>query len=167
MPVPVPNPLAHLPVLALIAAGVLATGCGDEIGDSCSVSSDCSPNGDRICDPSSNSPGGYCTILGCDHDTCPEEAVCVRFFATSQTNLICTSDADCTPDETCTLGGFCVPRASEVRYCMRTCGDNGDCRENYECRDEALMVQHGGETVTDPSKDPPSELPSFCAGSPL
>lgn len=144
-------------LLALVAAG-----CGKEIGDDCVVSSDCSPNGDRVCDISS--PGGYCTIQGCDFDTCPEESVCVRFFTGNFSNRTCVretedvSSDDCTFDEVCSLAGFCVSRSSELRYCMRTCGSADDCRDNYECRDEALMRDHGGEPVVQSG-----ELPNFCA----
>jgi len=75
-------------VTALCAAGALLGGCGKEIGDACTIASDCSPNGDRICqcsncsgtDPTSDSANGYCTVQGCDFGTCPSEAVCVRFF---------------------------------------------------------------------------------------
>lgn len=144
-------------LLALVAAG-----CGKEIGDDCVVSSDCSPNGDRVCDISS--PAGYCTIQGCDFDTCPEESVCVRFFTGNFSNRTCVretedvSSDDCTFDEVCSLAGFCVSRSSELRYCMRTCGSADDCRDNYECRDEALMREHGGEPVVQSG-----ELPNFCA----
>jgi len=144
-------------LLALVAAG-----CGKEIGDDCVVSSDCSTAGDRICDISS--PGGYCTIQGCDFNTCPDESVCVSFFTGSFANKPCvreTEDAgtdDCTFDEICSLAGQCVSRSSEIRYCMRTCGSDGDCRDNYECRDEALMREHGGEPVVQAG-----DLPSFCA----
>ena len=32
------------------------------------------------CDTSSPDGQGYCTIEGCDWNTCPSEAVCIRFF---------------------------------------------------------------------------------------
>ena len=108
-----------------LCAALFAVGCGDHIGDECSLSTECSPQGDRICIDSQN--GGYCTIPGCDHDTCPEEAVCVRFFPLGETNRECTQETedissdDCTPDEMCTLSGFCVPRTAEVRFCMLAC----------------------------------------------
>jgi hypothetical protein len=41
---------------------------------------------------------------------------------------------DCTAAETCLDVGICAPRTTEVRYCMRTCGSNGDCRDGYTCR---------------------------------
>lgn len=153
--------------LTLAAAlALLATACGDEIGDSCSLHSECSPTGERICDISS--PGGYCTIMGCDYDTCPEEAVCVSFFSVADTKLPCTTSEECTADDLCTLGGYCVPRSSEVRYCMKKCGGGDDCRDRYECRDLALMRQHGGEPVPRPGERlDPDHVQRFCAPAPL
>ena len=142
---------------------VFAFGCGKEIGDECVVSSDCSPNGDRQCDTSTKQ--GYCTIQGCDFNTCPEEAVCVRFFTSNFSNLTCTSKADCSLDELCALVGNCVPRSSEVRFCMRKCSSSGDCRDAYECRDLDLMLAHGGEPVLAPGVEIDSKAPKFCAPS--
>jgi hypothetical protein len=154
-------------VIALIAAG-----CGSEIGDECVVSSDCSPNGDRFCDTASS--GGYCTVQGCDFNTCPEEAVCVRFFTGSFSNKICDptvpasltrAEGGCESfDELCSLNGECVPRSSEIRFCMRTCGDGGDCRGGYECRNIELMKLHGGEPVLAPGVVvTEATAPKFCA----
>src|SRR6185436_1125339 len=99
---------ARMPALmrSLIVLALLAVGCGKEIGDSCVVSSDCSPNGDRLCDTSSR--GGYCTIQGCDFDTCPGEAACVRFFTGNFSNKGCNPTAShensgCSLDELCSL----------------------------------------------------------------
>jgi hypothetical protein len=153
--------------------GVALAACGTEIGDSCLTHSDCSPNGDRICDLSQLD--GYCTVLGCDYDTCPSEAVCVRFFVGQFTNKTCdpvtedfpSSDEtdDCSLDEVCALSGLCVPRSAEVRYCMRKC--DGDCRGGYECRDNELMIEHGGEPVLPPGERPDGDLQRFCAQAPL
>jgi len=170
-----------LVVFALAAATLVGTaGCGSEIGDSCVISSDCDPNGTRICDISSDN--GYCTIYGCDYGTCPNEAVCVRFFTGSFNNRTCdpktedlpnpTNDPnihptnDCTPDELCALDGHCVTRASEVRYCMRKCSSQGDCRTNYECRDATLMMEHGGEPVPPPDERLGDNPQPFCAVAP-
>ena len=155
--------------LATIAAAALAiAGCGDEIGDSCSISSDCSPDGDRVCDTSSRD--GYCTIIGCDFDSCPEEATCVRFFSGTFENRLCdpaledVSENLCSLDEVCTIENRCAPRTNEVRSCMKTCDGDGDCREGYECRTRALMMQHGGEPLLAPGSS--SSLPKFCAQAP-
>lgn len=160
---------------ALAAAGLLvvAGGCGKEIGDSCVSGIDCGGEGDRVCELASFE--GYCTIPGCDYGTCPDEAVCIRFYTASFENEPCTPATedlpgaggtdDCSLDEVCTLVGQCVPASSEVRYCMRSCSDNGDCRDGYECRDEALMRAHGGEPVPPPGQRL-AEFDRFCAQAP-
>jgi hypothetical protein len=151
------------PLLILAALLLVTSACGHEIGDSCNLSSECDPSGGRICDTAS--PGGYCTIIGCDND-CPDGSMCIRFFAVGETNLPCSTSDDCTDDELCTLGGSCVPRLAEVRYCMKTCGNNGDCRDDYECRDEALMREHGGEPIPEPGEELGDDLGKFCAAAP-
>jgi len=162
-----PSPRA-LPLAALLVCALAA--CGSEIGDSCAVASDCSASGDRICDV--NSPGGYCTVFGCDFDTCPSEAVCVRFFSVSSSNLSCdplaedVSEDNCTADELCTLGESCVPRSAEFRYCMRKCSSNSDCRDDYECRTEDGMKVRGGEPVLQPGQTLEDGLQAFCAPRP-
>jgi len=156
--------------LCAAVAAVLLLGCGKEIGDSCIINSDCDPENTRVCDVSS--AGGYCTVIGCDYDTCPDEAVCVRFYIASFENRDCVhatediSTDDCSVDEVCTLRGQCVPQSSEVRYCMRKCGGDGDCRKEYECRDEQLMIEHGGEPVPPPGQRLGSDLQAFCAEAP-
>ena len=159
--------MAHrlaLPFMAIGVAVALAA-CGNEIGDACFRSVDCSPEGDRLCDPSSFE--GYCTIRGCDFSTCPDEAVCVRFFTGGFANLTCTDDASCgSPDERCSLAGRCVSVASEVRYCMRTCDSDGDCRNGYECRDLQDMKDHGGEPMLAPGETIGDDPPKFCAEAP-
>jgi hypothetical protein len=162
--------MRSLPCIIVLGAAA-AVACGHEIGDECTISSECSPQGDRICDSSQR--GGYCTIIGCDYDTCPEEAVCVRFFPAGNATILCehvTEDVEsdaCTPDEICTLAGYCAPRAAEVRYCMRACSDGGDCRDEYECRDEELMIAHGGEPVPPPGEAVADDPQPFCATAPL
>jgi hypothetical protein len=154
--------LAWLAWLAMVGA---AFGCGKEIGDSCIVGSDCSPNGDRMC-IDSNVHGGYCTIQGCDYSTCPEEAACIRFFTGSFENKDCASNDDCSLDELCALTSKCVPRSAEVRFCMKTCDSDGDCRDGYECRDLAKMRAHGGEPVLEPGAKIDDSAPKFCAVAP-
>jgi len=133
--------------IALGTALILA-GCAPAIGDNCGSSVDCSVNGDRICDLAS--PGGYCTVVGCDPDTCPDGALCVEWrFA---------------PDRTAQT------------YCMKRCGGDGDCRGSYACmrpEDPRLDEDY-------PMNDPASPMPlaqivdldesrqaaSFCAADP-
>ncbi|HEY5944343.1 MAG TPA: hypothetical protein VIV40_02580 [Kofleriaceae bacterium] len=149
---------------AVVLLALFAVGCGKEIGDSCVVSSDCSPNGDRQCDVSQHE--GYCTIQGCDFSTCPEEAACIRFFSGTFNNRDCDTQNDCSLDELCSLTKKCVPRSSDVRYCMRTCDNDGDCRDGYECRTLELMRQHGGEPVLEPGTPIDDNAPKFCAIAP-
>lgn len=157
--------LVRFLILILVAAG-----CGKEIGDECFSGADCSPNGDRQCD--SASTGGYCTIQGCDVGTCPDEATCIRFFTNTFSNRPCDplteniSTDDCNFDELCSLASQCVPRSSEQRFCMRTCSDDGDCRDGYECRDLQRMIEHGGEPVLRPGEVVSSSPTKFCAVAP-
>jgi hypothetical protein len=165
MRAPMGSRLASLVLGALAALASVQVGCGKEIGDGCTLSSDCSPNGDRLCDPEPSSPGGYCTVLGCDQSTCPGEAACIRFFTGSFTNKPCAQG--CSLDELCSVSGKCVARSSEIRYCMRTCGNDGDCRDGYECRDLDKMMQHGGEPVLAPGVPvDAAHAPKFCAVAP-
>lgn len=153
--------------LLLVIVLVIVGACGYEIGDACVFSSDCSTSGDRLCDPDPSSPGGYCTIQGCDYSTCPDEAVCVRFFSGSFSKPCMTSPDECSLDELCSLDKHCVARSSEVRYCMRTCDSDGDCRDGYECRDLADMIEHGGEPVPAPGVVVDADPTKFCAAAPL
>jgi len=180
-------------VPCLVAVLAVFGACGKEIGDACVLGTDCSPNGDRLCDPSS--VDGYCTIQGCDVDTCPDEAVCVRFFTGSFSNKECDYDVSkvpegtearlCSLDEICALngahregddllGGHCVARSSEVRFCMRKCGSDGDCRGDsnddgrvdYECRNVDRMIEHGGEPLLEDGALVDDRAPKFCAAAP-
>lgn len=91
---------------ALWVTAAFALGCKTVIGDSCSVNTDCSINGDRQCDTTQHS--GYCTVANCDPNSCPDDALCVAFDAQS-TRL-------------------------ERRYCMSGCEQDSDCRgDTYRC----------------------------------
>jgi hypothetical protein len=159
-----PMRIPSLIALLLLCGGAAA--CGKEIGDSCIVSSDCSPNGDRLClDPAVND--GYCTVQGCDVDTCPGEAVCVRFFTGGFSSKTCVDNEDCKSfDELCSVSGICVARSSEIRFCMRKCDSDGDCRDKYECRDLTRMMEHGGEPVLASGDRVTADSPKFCATAP-
>jgi hypothetical protein len=98
---------------ALVLFSLLAVvACKPQIGDPCFQAIDCSPDGTggRICDVTS--PEGYCTIINCTSDACPEEAACVAF------------------------------RGGEQSFCMASCLTAEDCREGYDClpEDEGLGV---------------------------
>lgn len=154
-------------LLVVVAAGLAA--CSPKIGDSCSASTDCSQDNSRVCDPAPLSPGGYCTINGCDFGTCPSEAVCVQFFPAVENAPACLTDGSpnqdlCLSSEFCTVGGQCAPRSIEQRFCMATCSSDGDCRDGYECRTHDLQVLHGGQPVADPNSSSTAvPTTSFCA----
>ncbi len=159
-PTPNANPRTWLAVLMVMAT---ASACGNKIGDDCRSSIDCSFDGDRSCDVSQ--PGGYCTVQGCDVRSCPDEAMCVRFFPSQYLTKPCDpatediSSNECAPDELCLESGLCAPRATERRYCAVKCSNNGDCRDNYECR---YVGEHGSSSLD------PKDLgrARFCAPRP-
>ena len=107
-PAEAPPAMGSLRIALLLALSLFAlSGCAPAIGDSCSNSTDCSVNGDRVCDIAQ--PGGYCTVRGCDPDTCPGTAVCVAFR-------------------------FEPLRTAET-WCMDRCKSDGACRQGagYRC----------------------------------
>ncbi len=189
--------------MVIAFAAISTAGCGSQIGDSCQTSTDCDPNGNRICDLSQ--PGGYCTVMGCDETTCPSEATCVRSFPVQFLSKPCNpfcedrrcqsladggtgSDAgtegalfsceplcpqgspitpanatcpngptnDCTADEICLEEGLCAPRSTEMRFCLKVCGSNSDCRSGYVCRPTGT---EGNEALS----ATPCTQTSFCA----
>jgi hypothetical protein len=151
--------------VALIAASSALAGCSHQIGDECTTAADCNPNGSRSCDQSQ--PGGYCTVQGCDETSCPSEAVCIRYFPAQFLTQPCNPailPADCDPatesccraDELCLDGGLCAPLSTELRYCVKTCSQNDDCRGGYECR---LAGTRGSMALT----SNPNAVIRFCA----
>ncbi len=179
MPRPKLKDLRLLAALALLA--LPGGGCSKEIGDSCSLNVDCDPLGERICDTSQVE--GYCTIAGCDRWSCPEEAVCIRFFPTQFLSQACdpeTEDAadpaildvsgscpagercvtdQCSPEEVCLSSGLCAGFTLERRYCMKTCDADDDCRPGYECR---MTGTRGAEVLPDPDAEVIHQV-GFCA----
>jgi hypothetical protein len=107
--------LRNLWVLPLAA---LLLGCPPKIGNKCTLSTDCSQLGDRLCDTAQ--PDGYCTIFNCEPDNCPD-SICVGF--------------DPTLDPTCQgVDDGRWPRFQRT-FCMKPCSSDGDCREQYHCVD--------------------------------
>ena len=124
--------LRSTPVMVLaLLLGTVGLACAPKIGDSCSSSTDCSQNGDRLCD--TTQPGGYCTVFNCEPDTCPTEGQCVAF------------DQHLDPN--------CVdPQAwarFERTFCMLRCSSDSDCRSGYICYDMATQPNPWGATVVD------------------
>jgi hypothetical protein len=157
----------HAGLLAAAVVGILAVGgCGRKIGDSCVTSLDCDPTtGTRICDLSQ--PGGYCVIEGCDARSCPEDSYCVRFFpemfltgscslSGANAESACAADEICVPAAAGEDAGVCARRALERRYCVQSCGGDGDCRGGYGCKPT------GADGVVAVTLNPKS-TPRFCA----
>jgi hypothetical protein len=117
-------PLGVMPRLSLVVAALSGAGgvvgCTPSIGDKCNLSTDCSIQGNRLCDTSQ--PAGYCTVLGCTADTCPDNAACVEFGA---------SVPGCPYDD------YHAPSRAARAMCMKACGSDSDCRQSdgYVCRD--------------------------------
>lgn len=111
-------------VFGLGLCGLLA-GCTPSIGDGCLISTDCSSRGDRVCDTSQ--PSGYCTVLGCRADSCPDDAACVLFEARVP---------GCGPD------GRELSRVGRS-LCVKTCAADDDCRSGYRCVDPRISPVHG------------------------
>ncbi len=154
----------HL-LLTVLVAGLASSGCGKKIGDGCSTNIDCQQDGTRICDLSQ--PGGYCTVDGCDEDSCPSESVCVRFFDQKFSTTPCDEQPCASFNEVCVTRGagtvpptkVCVPASSERRYCADKCGGDGDCRGAYSC--QAADTYGSKVLLEDGSQDA-----KFCSPTP-
>ncbi len=104
---------------ALALPLLFAVGCTPKIGNKCTVSTDCSQLGDRLCD--TTQPDGYCTVFNCEPDTCPTDGdgVCVAFFPQL--------------DPTCGAVASSQWPRFERTFCVRGCEDDSDCRSGYVC----------------------------------
>lgn len=123
----------------VFAFAALFVGCAPEIGDSCKSSIDCSVQGDRICDETL--PNGYCTVLNCNPDACPNGARCVEW-----------------------RGGF---DRTAIRVCMKRCTGSGGCREGYECIGEAdIPLENGVPIARVVDLDLKTDNPRFCSFPP-
>jgi hypothetical protein len=157
------RPGSGLLIAALFAAALSGAACKRQIGDDCKTATDCDPSGTRACDlsqPGGYCTIMGCDETSCPSEaTCIRYFP--TSFLTKPCNPACedvvnppadagcegTADGgvddggapagprdDCTADEICLVSGLCAPRATERRYCARTCGSDGDCRGGYECR---------------------------------
>lgn len=117
---PFPPLLRRLLALAAVLAGAFAVSasCTPVIGDKCTVSTDCSVQGDRLCDTSQ--PDGYCTELNCRGNDCFDDAVCVLFGSALP---------GCLYDDRAGAQGSRVARS----FCAKFCRSDGDCRAGYLC----------------------------------
>jgi uncharacterized membrane protein YgcG len=164
--------LARLAIAFATVAGALALGCKPQIGDKCTVSTNCSTTGDRLCDVTQ--PDGYCTTFNCEPGNCPEDSVCVNFGTTLSPVQGCTPSQANSP--------------YKRSFCMASCGADDDCRSGYKCltpRDDcrpgqpsstsdsdcfnAVLAEHSsGNKVcaVPPNRAPPEDTPNqVCIGS--
>lgn len=109
-----------------IAAILASLGCQPKIGDACNLSTDCSIQGDRICDTSM--PSGYCTILQCRGNFCPSGSTCVA---------IDPKVPGCGYDDRRS------PSRSTRSLCLAECQQDSDCRFGYRCQDIRQAPWHG------------------------
>jgi hypothetical protein len=119
-----------------------AVGCSPKIGDKCTVSTDCSAAGDRLCDITE--PGGYCTIFNCEPDSCPDDAACIDFG----TMLSVGPVAGCTVSQ----GDSPYQRS----FCMASCTSDSDCRGGYKCLEASAI---GGVEVDYNRSNPVCAVP--------
>ena len=107
-----------LALAVLVLVGGLLAGCAPKIGDACAQSTDCSTQGNRVCDTAQL--GGYCTIFDCARNSCPDMASCVVFNV---------SVPGCAYDD------YLAPQRTGRALCMGRCQSSSDCRQGYECVD--------------------------------
>jgi hypothetical protein len=107
---------------ALVIAAFALAGCTPAIGDRCTLSTDCSVQGNRQCD--TTQPGGYCTMLQCIANSCPDNAACVELGA---------SVPGCAYDD------YSAPSRVGTSMCLKTCSSDTDCRQSdgYTCGNPA------------------------------
>jgi len=104
----------------MLVMAIALGGCTPTVGDRCNSSTDCSVQGNRTCDTSQ--PGGYCTVLGCTANSCPNSAACVVFRV---------SIPGCAYDD------YHAPARTGRALCMAHCDKDSDCRQSdgYVCAD--------------------------------
>lgn len=133
--------------LALIALPA----CQAQIGDACERSTDCSFQGERVCDLSHRVDGsgvvslggeGECTIDGCGRGSCPEEAACIKVYGSDFLSVACDPDRE-------DIATFCEdgPERCEARGCQPstdsstfTCPPLNECGSNEVCLREGLCA---------------------------
>lgn len=101
--------MRHKPLI--VAACILLGACAPKLGDSCGRATDCSANGDRVCDESQ--PGGYCTIANCEPGSCGDEGLCVRFQPGEPRRTSQWCMAKCSGS--CDRGAYVCKRADELK----------------------------------------------------
>jgi hypothetical protein len=131
---------------AMLALGAAA--CTPQIGNSCTLNTDCSIDNSRQCDNSQ--PNGYCTVFNCAPNTCPNNAVCVEL----QANV-----------PGCPYDDYASPSRGARSMCLKPCNHSSDCRQSdgYSCVLVSSFRDAGVEAVI-LDNSPQSE--SVCAVAP-
>jgi hypothetical protein len=143
--------LSGLSLLSTLAGGVLALGaaaCTPQIGNSCTLNTDCSIDNSRQCDNSQ--PNGYCTVFNCSPNTCPNSAVCVEL----QANV-----------PGCPYDDYSSPSRGGRSMCLKPCNHDSDCRQGdgYRCLPVSGFADSG---VTAIILDQSPQSQSVCAVAP-
>jgi len=140
-------------LLALAAVLPLAGGCKRRIGDACKRSTDCSLQGERICDQSVRiteqgirSPGGSgeCTIEGCGRESCPDVGTCVKVYGSDFLSIACDPEREdiatfCDSDDPATCEAAGCALASDGSGDI-VCPPRNDCDPNEVCLPEGLCA---------------------------
>ncbi|MFO0573207.1 MAG: hypothetical protein U1A78_04345 [Polyangia bacterium] len=167
---PAPGRWSSAAAVLVVAVTLVVTagGCSRKIGDGCTSNVECSPLGDRFCDLAS--PGGYCTIEGCDIDTCPDSAACIRFFSLKKGQARCYvgraaridcpagSETCCRPGsaDCCDVGELCLCDSADCTaqqssgpqgYCASESSERRwcmrGCGDDSDCRDGYSCIPTG------------------------
>jgi hypothetical protein len=111
-----------------LAPALALSACSPTIGAGCVQSTDCSSQGNRVCDTSQ--PEGYCTVIGCADNSCPDHAVCVTFGVALPG---------------CGYNDYQAPSRTSLTLCLEHCKSDSDCRaaEGYVCIDPTAAPLSG------------------------
>jgi len=159
-------PFTRLGGLAMAwVMAALMFGCKPQIGDKCTISTNCSSTADRLCDVTQ--PGGYCTVFNCEPGSCPDDSVCVN-FGTELSRV-----PNCAPSQ--------ANSPYKRSFCMADCSSDSDCRDGYRClepRDDcashescfnAVLAEHqtGKKVCAVPENGdpPPNTSNQVCLGA--
>ncbi|KIG13694.1 hypothetical protein DB30_07902 [Enhygromyxa salina] len=146
-----------------------ALGCQPQVGDKCKRATDCGLNVIRQCDVSQrDSKGeGECIVENCSFGVCPNEAECVKVYASEFLSITCDPELedipmssegailrdDCLPNEVCLPEGLCADEIRARTSCRRKCKTDKNCRSNYKCVGTGV----GGLYVAPDPADPIAE----------
>jgi len=162
------SPTGALRALALAALSFAVLGCQPKVGDPCKRAADCGLNVIRQCDvsnvPRDPKSQGECIVENCSFGVCPNEAVCVKVYATEFLSLACEPETEdqlasemptnaCLPNEVCLPEGLCADEIRARTSCRRKCKSDDNCRDNYKCVETGI----GGVYVAPDPENPEAQ----------